>query len=616
MALFFLSNLKFLLPRCAPLCYNSNEVIVMRLGWSTSKNSVSYYAQKTIYVDGKNKSDIVKRFGSEKYICETYGVTDAKAWAKEQVRLMNEAEKEDSAKFNIELCAGTDLVMDEQRRFNGGYLFLQDVYYELGLHKICRAISGRHLFEYDLNDILSRLIYTRILYPSSKKSSFEESKRFLEQPSFELHDIYRALSVMAEESDYIQSRLFKNSADIQKRNTQVIFYDCTNFYFEIDAAEDDKQFGKSKENRPLPIVGMGLFMDMDGIPISFSIYPGNRNEQITMIPLEKKMLEKFDMPKFVVCTDAGLSSATNRVFNSYDGEDGMRAYITTQPIKTLKVFLQKWCMADDGWMLDGDNSGRKYRISELDDEQDNDKIFYKTRWIKEEGIVHTERGDKKQIIEQKLIVSYSIKYRNFMRHVREGQIERAMRMVESGEKTINRKRQNDPKRFIKTDHATKNGEVAEEAVSYIDESVIAEEEKYDGFYAVCTNLDDSVSSIVKANKRRWEIEECFRIMKTDFEARPVYLNRQDRILAHFITCFIALIVYRYLEKKLDNKYTIDQILPVLQEMDFMKYEGKGYQPVYTRTELTDALHEAFGFCTSKQIVPVAKMRNIISQTKK
>lgn len=588
----------------------------MRLGWSTSKNSISYYAQKTIYVNGKNKSKVVKRFGSDKFICETYGVTDAKAWAKEQVRLLNEAEKEDSAKFNIELCAGTDLVIDEQRRFNGGYLFLQDVYYELGLHKICRAISGRHLFEYDLNDILSRLIYTRILYPSSKKSSFEESKRFIEQPSFELHDIYRALSVIAEESDYIQSRLFKNSTAIQKRNTQVIYYDCTNFYFEIDSAEDDKQFGKSKENRPLPIVGMGLFMDMDGIPISFSIYPGNKNEQMTMIPLEKKMLEKFDMSKFVVCTDAGLSSATNRVFNSYDGEDGMRAYITTQPIKTLKGFLQEWCMADDGWTLDGDGSGKKYKISELDDEQDKDKIFYKTRWIKEEGIVHTDKGDKKQIIEQKLIVSYSIKYRNFMRHVREGQIERAIKMVESGEKTINKKKQNDPKRFIKTDHATSDGEVANLSVSYIDESVIADEEKYDGFYAVCTNLDDSVSSIVKANKRRWEIEECFRIMKTDFEARPVYLNRQDRILAHFISCFIALIVYRYLEKKLDNKYTIDQILPVLQEMDFMKYEGKGYQPVYTRTALTDALHEAFGFCTSKEIIPIAKMRNIISQTKK
>ena len=588
----------------------------MRLGWAKTKYSVSYFVKKTVYVDGKNKDLVIKRLGSEKQICEKYGVTDAKAWCKEQVRLMNEAERENSAKFNIELCAGTDLVMDEQRRFNGGYLFLQDIYYELGLHKICRAISGRHLFEYDLNDVLSKLIYTRILYPASKRSSFEEAKRFIEQPSFKLHDIYRALSVTAEESDYIQSRLFKNSSAIQKRNTQVIYYDCTNFYFEIDAAKEDKQFGKSKENRPLPIVGMGLFMDMDGIPISFCVYPGNRNEQMTMIPLEKKMISDFDLSKFVICTDAGLSSATNRVFNTYDKEDGMRSYITTQPIKTLKAFLQEWCLADDGWFLDGDTSGKKYKISELDEEQDKDKIFYRTRWIKEEGIIHMDSGDKKQVIEQKLIVSYSIKYKNFQQHIREGQIERAMKLVESGEKTINRKNQNDPKRFIKTDHATKDGEVAEKAISYVDESIIADEEKYDGFYAVCTNLDDSISNIVKANKRRWEIEECFRIMKTDFEARPVYLNRQDRILAHFITCFIALIVYRYLERKLDNKYTIDQILPTLQEMDFMKYEGKGYQPVYTRTELTDALHKAFGFCTSKQIVPVAKMRNIISKTKK
>ena len=588
----------------------------MRLGWTTGKYSITYRAVKTVRINGKNKTQIVKSFGSEKYICETYGVTDAKAWAKEQVRLMNELEKEDSSTFNIELCSGTDLVMNEQRRFNGGYLFLQDIYYELGLHRICRAISCRYSFEYDLNNILSRLIYTRILFPSSKMSSFEESKRFIEQPSFQLHDIYRALSVMAEESDYIQSRLFKNSTAIQTRNTQVIYYDCTNFYFEIDAAEDDKQFGKSKENRPLPIIGMGLFMDMDGIPISFSIYPGNRNEQMTMIPLEEKMLSKFDMSKFIVCTDAGLSSATNRGFNSYDGDDGLRGYITTQPIKTLKEFLQIWCLADDGWILDGDGSGKKYKISELDDEKDKDKIFYKTRWIKEEGLVHTDHGDKKEMIEQKLIVSYSIKYRNFQRRVRESQIERAKKLVEDGYPSSGKKKQNDPKRFIKTDHATKDGEIAEITASYIDQSVIDGEEKYDGFYAVCTNLDESISSIVKANKRRWEIEECFRIMKTDFEARPVYLNRKDRILAHFITCFIALIVYRYLEKKLDNKYTIDQILPTLQKMDFMKYEGKGYQPVYTRTEITDALHAAFGFCTSKQIVPIAKMKNICSQTKK
>lgn len=417
----------------------------MRLGWTTGKYSTTYRAVKTVRINGKNKTQIVKSFGSEKYIRETYGVSDAKAWAKEQVRLMNEAEKEDSAKFNIELCAGTDLVMDEQ---------------------------------------------------------------------------------------------------------------------------------------------------------------------MTMIPLEEKMLSKF-----IVCTDAGLSSATNRVFNSYDGEDGLRGYITTQPIKTLKEFLKKWCLSDDGWFLDGDGSRKKYKISELDDEKDKDKIFYKTRWIKEEGLIHTDKGDRKEIIEQKLIVSYSIKYRNFQRRIREGQIERAKKLVEDGYTSFGKKKQNDPKRFIKTDHATKDGEVAEITSSYIDQSIIENKEKYDGFYAVCTNLDESISSIVKANKRRWEIEECFRIMKTDFEARPVYLNRKERILAHFITCFISLIVYRYLEKKLANRYTIDQILPTLQEMDFMKYEGKGYQPVYTRTELTDALHDAFGFCTSKQIVPIAKMRNICSQTK-
>ena len=588
----------------------------MRLGWTKTKYSISYYVQKTIYVNGKNKSLIVKRLGSEKQICEKYGVTDAKAWAKEQVRLMNEAEKEDAAKFNIELCAGTDLALNEQRRFNGGYLFLQDIYYQLGLDKICRAISARHTFEYDLNDILSRLVYTRILFPSSKKSSFEDAGRFIEQPSFELHDVYRALSVIAEESDYIQSRLFKNSTELSERKTGVIYYDCTNFYFEIEQAEDDKQYGVSKENRPLPIVEMGLFMDMEGIPIAFGISPGNDNEQNTLIPLEEKIIDRFDLSKFVVCTDAGLSSSTNRHFNDYDKADGCRSFITTQSIKRLKAHLKKWCLEPKGWQLSGDTSGKTYDITKLDETQDEDKIFFKSRWIKEEAKVKENGKEKTVVVEQQLIVSYSIKYRDYLRNIRNGQIERAEKLVANGETAVGRKRQNDPKRFIKTDHATESGEVAEQAASYIDTKAITDEEQYDGFYAVCTNLEDAPETIVKVNKRRWEIEECFRIMKTDFEARPVYVKRKDRILAHFITCFIALIVYRYLEKKLGGKYTISQILGTLQEMDFMKYEGKGYQPVYTRTELTDALHEAFGFCTSKQIIPIKKMRNICSQTKK
>ena len=588
----------------------------MRLGWTANKNSTTYRAVKTIRVDGKNKTLPIKTFGTDKYICETYGVTDAKAWAKEQVRQMNEAEQEDAATFHIELSAGTDLVPNDLRRFNGGYLFLQDIYYELGLHKICRAISGKYSFEYDLNDILSRLIYTRILFPSSKKSSFEESKRFIEKPSFELHDIYRALSVIAKESDYIQRRLFKNSTELCQRKTGVIYYDCTNFYFEIEAAEDDKQYGVSKENRPLPIVEMGLFMDMDGIPIAFGISPGNENEQNTMIPLEKKMIEQFDLSKFVVCTDAGLSSATNRYFNDYDKEDGCRSFITTQSIKKLKTRLKEWALDPNGWYLSNNHSNITYNLHELDEETDRDKIYYKSCWIKERAYIN-DNGKRKSVEqEQQLIVSYSIKYRDYLRSIRNGQIERALKMVEKGESAIGKKRQNDPRRFIKTHHTTEQGELAEQSTSYVDQSLVSDEEQYDGFYAVCTNLEDNPETIIGVNKRRWEIEECFRIMKTDFEARPVYVKRQDRILAHFITCFISLIVYRYLEKKLGGKYTIHQIISTLQEMDFIKYEGKGYQPVYTRTELTDSLHDAFGFCTSKQIVPIKKMRKICSLTKK
>ena len=588
----------------------------MRLGWTKTKYSVSYYVQKTIYVDGKNKSLVVRRLGSEKYIRETYGVADPKAWAKEQVRLMNEAEKEDSAKFNIELRAGTDLPLDTQHCFNGGYLFLQQVYYELGLDRICAMIRTRHGFSYNLNSILSRLVYTRILYPASKLSSYKDSGRFIEQPDFELHQIYRALSVLAEESDYIQARLFRNTMAIQERRTEVIYYDCTNFYFEIEEAEDDKQFGVSKENRPLPIVEMGLFMDRDGIPLAFCINPGNESEQLSLIPLEKKLMEKFDMSRFIVCTDAGLSSNTNRYFNSYGKADATRDFITTQSVKKLKAHLKKWALAPEGWRLSGSDGRTTYNINELDEAECLDRIYYKSRWIKEKVEAVIDGQSRKVELEQQLIVTYSIKYRNYLRSIRNRQVERARKAMAAGAKAVERKRQNDPKRFIKVNHATKDGDVAEQAACHIDEDAIAKEEQYDGFYAVCTSLEDEPEPIIKVNQRRWEIEECFRIMKSEFQARPVYLKLQDRIIAHFITCFISLIVYRYLERKLDNRYTVGQIIDTLQEMNFLKYEGKGYQPTYTRTELTDALHEAFGFCTSREIVPVKKMKKICADTKR
>lgn len=574
----------------------------MRLGYSRSKNSIFYYAQKTVYVDGKNKSMIVKKFGSEKYICDTYGVTDAKAWAQEQVALMNLAEKEETATVSIDFSPVKSLEDNTQRCFNGGYLFLQDIYYELGLDRISKAVAKKHGFKYNLNSILSRLIYARILYPASKKSTYEDSHKFIEQPDFELHQIYRALSVIAEESDYIQSTLFKNSMKLSKRKTGVIYYDCTNFYFEIEQAEDDKQYGVSKENRPLPIVEMGLFMDAEGIPLAFCINPGNQNEQLSLIPLEEKLLADFDMSQFVVCTDAGLSSTANRKFN--DDRNGNRAFVTTQSIKKLKKHLKDWTLDVTGWKLSGDSEDTCYDISSIDETEYKDSIFYKSRWIKEDGL------------EQQLIITYSVKYRDYQRTIRSRQIERALRTLKNGKASVESKRQNDPKRFIKAAHATKEGEVADKTVYYIDETIVKEEEIYDGFYAVCTNLEDDAQAIVKINKRRWEIEECFRIMKSEFDARPVYLQDSERIKAHFMTCFIALIVYRYLEKKLDEKYACSQLIDCLREMNFLRFEGKGYIPTYAKTKLTDDLHAAFGFNTATEIIPIMKMKNICAQTKK
>lgn len=572
----------------------------MRLGWTKTKYSTTYRALKTIRVGGKNKTIIVKTFGSERHICETYGVTDAKAWALEQIKLMNEAE-EDCSSVQIQFSPVKDLEEYRQRSFNGGYLFLQEIYYALGLEKICKAIMKKNSFTYNLNSILSRLIYTRILYPSSKRSAFADSKRFIEQPDFELHQIYRALSALAAESDYIQSRLFKNSLALSKRNTGIIYYDCTNFYFEIEQAEDDKQYGASKENRPLPIVEMGLFMDADGIPLAFCINPGNQNEQLSMIPLEKKLIANFDMSKFVVCTDAGLSSTGNRKFNDYTDEGSSRAFITTQSVKKLKGFLKDWALSTTGWRIPGKTE--TFDITKFDAENAEEVVFYKSRWIKENGL------------EQQLIVTYSIKYKEYQREIRARQIERAVKKIKRGKSSIQRKRQNDPRRFINETYKTSSGEVADRTLFTLDTASITEEEQYDGFYAVCTNLEDDAESIVKINRRRWEIEECFRIMKSDFAARPVFVKRQERILAHFITCFIALIVYRYLEKRLGSKYSCKQIVKNLREMNYLKFDGIGYVPTYKRTELTDDLGRIFGIDTTKEIVTIKRMRNICSISK-
>lgn len=568
----------------------------MRLSIIKSPHSTSYSVIKSAYVNKKITSVTVEKLGNDKYIRETYGVDDAEAWARAYVAELNRKAKEEESTVSISFSPVRSIPLDERRSFNVGFLFLQKIFYDLGLDKISKAVKKNRRFEYDMVSILSRLVYSRIIFPSSKKSTFESSKKFIEEPNFELHHIYRALSVLAEESDYIQSTLYKNSLKYASRKTGIIYYDCTNYYFEIEEASGDKQYGVSKEHRPNPIVQMGLFMDEEGIPLAFCINPGNTNEQTTLRPLEKKLLTDFGLSRFVVCTDAGLSSMDNRKFNNKDG----RAFITTQSVKTLKKFQEDWCLDPKGWRLFGEKT--QYDISVIDEEAHYEDTFYKERWFNENGI------------EQRMIVTYSVKYRAYLRHIRSSQVNRAEKKVKNPS-AVKRTSQTDPKRFISRQSMTYDGEVADHDVYFINDEVIAQEERYDGFYAVCTNLEDDAQEIISINRRRWQIESCFRIMKHEFKARPAHVSRDDRIKAHFMTCFLALIVYRFLEKKLDNRFTVSEIISCLRSMNMTKIEGYGYIPSYDRTELTDALHQAFGFDTSLEIIPIAKMRNICKRSK-
>lgn len=581
------------------MCYNINKKeFSMRLQVSKSKNAASLYVVKSTYRKGVHSTQIVEKLGTEADLREKLNGRNPYEWAKEYIDELNRKEKKGQEPNVIaEYSPSKMIAKDVQRSFNGGYLFLQSIYYQLGLNKVCDEIAKRHKFDFNLNSILSRLIYGRILFPASKLSTLELSSKLIEGPDFQLHQIYRALEVISKESDYIQSALYKNSLKVADRNTCILYYDCTNYFFESEQEDGLRQYGKSKEHRPTPIVQMGLFMDGNGIPLAFNITKGNTNEQITLKPLEEQIIKDFDLSKFVVCTDAGLASSANRKFNSKKE----RAFITTQSIKQLKAYLKEWALEPTGWQLPGDSN--IYDITKLDETVHLKSIFFKERWINENGL------------EQKLIVTYSLKYRNYQAKIRENQIERARKLVATNPRKLGKPRPNDCKRFIQRISTTKDGEVAEKDNYSINTNAIAKEAMFDGFYAVCTNLEDDAAEISRINKRRWEIEESFRIMKSEFRARPVYLSRDERIEAHFTTCFISLMIYRFLEKKLEEKFTVNEIITGLKEMNFFEINGDGYIPTYTRTDFTDALHDAFGFRTDYEVVTKKTMKNILKTTK-
>ena len=572
----------------------------MKLHISKSKNSESFYISKSyVNSNGVSTSTIVRKLGTLNQLLPEHGPTrdDVIAWAKNEVKEETERYKKENATKTVLIPFHADrpLDYDKQCFYRGGYLFLQSVYYGLQLNKTCRKLKAKYKFKYDINAILSDLIYARVLEPASKRSSFKTASEFMEKPAYELHDLYRALDVLGNECDFIQSEVYKNSSFLGKRNDSVLYYDCTNYFFEIEQEEGSKKYGKSKEHRPNPIIQMGLFMDADGIPLAFSLFPGNTNEQKSLKPLEQKILSEFGCQKFIYCSDAGLASEDIRAYNHM----GERSYIVTQSIKKLPAEDKTWALDKKGFKRVSDDQPAD--ISKLP--EDDTGLYYKDE-------PYTTKK-----LHQRLIITYSPKYARYQKAVRDAQVERAQKMIDSGNTKRVRKNPNDPARFIGTIAATKDGEAAD-IHKFPDEDLIAAEAQYDGLYAVCTDLlDDDVEGILKVSEGRWQIEECFRILKTDFSARPVYLQDENRIKAHFLICFLALLSYRILEKKLEHKYTCEEILDTLREMNFAEIQGQGFMPLYKRLKITDDLHSVSGFRTDYQFITKSQMKTIQKKSK-
>ncbi|WP_438639037.1 IS1634 family transposase, partial [Muribaculum intestinale] len=547
---------------------SSREAFRMYISLTGNSDNKDVYIKRSYRKsNGKTATQIHRKLGKlNELLVQFSGDYDAMmAWAK------SEAEK-DTMEYNakagnvtVSFSRSAYIPKNEERCFQIGYLFLQKLCTELKLDSICQKISKRHKYTYDFGAILTDQIFSRFLAPSSKLSSYSYCRTLLEPPKYELQNIYRALSVMAEESDFIQEELYCNSNFVHPRSQKVLYYDCTNYYFEIEQDDDFRKYGKSKENRPNPIVTMGLFMDADGIPLAFDVFPGNQNEQATLKPLETKIIRDFACSEFVFCSDAGLGSKSNRRFNSF----GNRSYVITQSLKKMRGEDRQTALNPKQFRRLG--SDKFIDISTLDE---SDSDIYETIFYKEVPVVNGN-------MDETVIVTYSPKYRAYQKRIRDQQISRAIKMIEQPGKKRKGKNQNDPARFIKTTNVTNDGEIAGKKVCELDLDKIRDEEKYDGFYAVITNLEDDICGILKINRQRWEIEENFRIMKTDFEARPVYVRREDRIKAHFLTCYISLLVYRLLEKRIGNNYTCNEILSTLRSMQVtLLSKESGYIPSY------------------------------------
>lgn len=584
----------------------------MKLVYNKKSSDPFYYIQHGYRVGNKVKTITVCKLGKHSELAKSH--SDPLAYAMEMLEKYNLEYKNNAEPEKGEKISKSNKNTITSKTLNVGYFVLNSIYNKLNIKDYISEITFNKKITFNANDINRFLTFDRILEPKSKYAALGSLDNYFEKPEFEYQHILRYMDLISDNFDSYLNHLYLNSDNVIKRDTSVCYYDCTNYYFEIETDDYNyfdevtgeeisgfRKYGPSKEHRPNPLVEMGLFMDKNGIPITMGLYPGNTNEQTTVSELENKMIRTLKNKKIIYCADAGLGSASIRLMNDFGG----RAFIVTQSIKKLSDKLQDTIFLDSDYKRLSDNSNttiKYYKEFDRFDEKNinlyNDKIYkvidvdsnvdlglFEEKLLKNGK---TKLVKSKSELKQRLIITFSRKMMEYQRNIRNKQIERAKAIIASNSVEDRKKGPNDVTRFIKSNN-TNN--------SYtLDLDKIADEEKYDGFYAIATNLiDDDVKDIIAINDQRYKIEDCFRVLKTNFDARPVYHRLENRIKAHFLICYTALLIYRLLENKLKEKgynFTINEIITSLKNMNVMEQNSR-YISTYNHGFILDALADSF-----------------------
>ena len=613
----------------------------MKLYYDKRLKDPTYYIQQGFRNGKKTTTKNIKRLGKHS---ELLLITDNPLeYAKNEVKKMNEEYRSGRSEFIVtmdfnERIPSTDSPCSNSTSLNIGYLYLKDIYAKLNLSDFFKSVSSDRKITYDCNKICQFLTYARILDPASKYGTYDKLDTYYEKPQVEYQHMIRFLDILDRNSDKYLKHLFDNSENIVKRDTSVMYYDCTNYFFESEKPDEEivdevtgeiilglRQFGISKENKTSPIVEMGLIMDSRGIPISMCIHPGNTNEQLTAVPLEKEVIKMTGNKKFIYCADAGLGSYNIRKFNDMGG----RAYIVTQSVKKLGQEIKDIVFNDSNYrLLSNDDAITLKEMRTFNKKGANNLSLYNDFAYKvipantamdtglyEEKVYKNGRTKKvkaKGTLHQYIIVTFSRKMMEYQRTIRERQLERAKKLLRLKDPEKIKKGPNDIRRFLKN--------TSSDTANYVlDMDKIHEEEKYDGFYAVATNLDDSAKDILAVAQNRYKIEDCFRIMKTNFDARPVFLRKPERIRAHFLICYTALLIYRLMECKLDDNLThvtTSSLIKTLQNMNVVNMDDMYYKSIYSGSQALDALERCFELQLNRKYYRPSDLNKIVKKYSK